>query len=104
MLPFQIEQGVPLCNIALQTSRDPAHKIEMLATFKPDFDSTCASALLSQFQSVKVVPLDIPTTDVETAPTTGKEQIICEYDCTLGLIALGGGVFLLFTSVLLSAP
>jgi len=78
--PSQILQGVPLCNIALHTSFDPAQRIDILATFNPAFDNVFESALLSQFQSVNVVPLEIPTTDVCTAPTTGKEQIICEYD------------------------
>ena len=77
-LPFHILQGVPECSMADQTSSEPAHKILILATFKPDFERTWANALRSQFQSVKVVPVDIPTTVVLTAPTTGKLQVICE--------------------------
>jgi len=75
-LPFHILHGVPLCNIADQTSLEPAQRIEILATFNPALLKLFANALRSQFQSVKVVPVDIPTTDVLTAPTTGKEHII----------------------------
>ena len=90
-LPFHILHGVPECSIADQTSFDPAHKIDIDATFKPAFDNVFESARRSQFQSVKVVPVEIPTTVVLTAPTTGKEQIIWLYDCTLGAMADGGG-------------
>jgi len=76
--PFQILQGVPECNIADQTALLPAHNTLILATFNPAFERLLLNARLSQFQSVNVVPVDIPTTEVCTAPTTGKEQIICE--------------------------
>jgi hypothetical protein len=77
-LPFHMLQGVPECNIALQTALLPAHRTDIDATFNPAFAKEFDNALRSQFQSVKVVPVDIPTTDVDTAPTTGKEQIIWE--------------------------
>ena len=77
-LPSHIEQGVPECNIADQISFDPAHRIDILATFNPALDKEFDKALLSQFQSVKVVPVLKPSTEVCTAPTTGKEHIICE--------------------------
>mgnify|MGYP003626259125 CR=1 len=62
--PFQILQGVPEWSIALQISLDPAHKIDIDATFNPAFAKEFDKARLSQFQSVNVVPVDIPTTDV----------------------------------------
>ena len=63
-LPFQILQGVPLWSIADQTALLPAHNTDIDATFNPAFASEFDKARLSQFQSVKVVPVDIPTTDV----------------------------------------
>jgi len=75
-LPFHILQGVPLCNMADHTALLPAHNTLILATLSPALLKLLLNALRSQFQSVKVVPVDIPTTDVLTAPTTGKEQII----------------------------
>ena len=77
-LPFQILQGVPECNIADQTALLPAQRTDIDATFNPAFERLLLNALRSQFQSVNVVPVDIPTTDVLTAPTTGKLHIICE--------------------------
>ena len=71
-------QGVPLWSIALQTALLPAQRTEIDATFNPALLKLLLNALRSQFQSVNVVPVDIPTTDVLTAPTTGKEQIIWE--------------------------
>jgi hypothetical protein len=76
--PFQILQGVPECSIADQISFDPAQRIEIDATFNPALASEFDKALRSQFQSVKVVPVENPSTEVCTAPTTGKEHIICE--------------------------
>ena len=69
---------MPECNIADQISLLPAHKIEIEATFNPALLSEFDKALRSQFQSVKVVPVENPSTEVCTAPTTGKEHIICE--------------------------
>ena len=76
--PFQILQGVPECSIADQISFEPAQRIEIDATFNPALASEFDKARLSQFQSVKVVPVEKPTTEVCIAPTTGKEHIICE--------------------------
>lgn len=62
--------------MADHTALLPAQRTEIDATFKPALLKEFDNALRSQFQSVKVVPVDIPTTEVCTAPTTGNEQII----------------------------
>ena len=89
--PSHMLQGVPLCNIADHTALLPAHKILILATDNPALLKLLLNCLLSQCQSVNVVPVDIPTTEVCTAPTTGKLHIIWLYDCTPAEIALGTG-------------
>jgi hypothetical protein len=69
----------------------PAQRTDIDATFNPALLREFDNILRSQFQSVNVVPEEIPTTDVDTLPTTGKLQIAWLYDCTLGAIADGGG-------------
>ena len=61
--------------MADQTALLPAQRTDIDATFNPALLKLLLNCLRSQFQSVKVVPEEIPTTDVETLPTTGNEQI-----------------------------
>lgn len=62
--------------MADHTALLPAQRTEIDATFKPALLKEFDNILRSQFQSVKVVPADIPMIEVCAPATTGKLQII----------------------------
>jgi len=76
--PFHAEQGVEDTSIAIQTSFEPMQSRFIDATLRPAEKSILLVILLTHSQSVKVVPPDIPMTDVCIPALTGKLHITCE--------------------------